>query len=150
MPYLHERTLDRRSAVQVLYSASIRELSAQNMLGDGLFDCLDKPLTDYALQLISGVERHAPQINEIISSAAKNWTLQRMPLMDVAILRIALFEMLFVDDVPISVSINEAVELAKSFGAEDESPKFINGMLGSVARTLEDNSSNSTESESCE
>lgn len=133
----HERTSARRSAVQVLYSAAIRGMSARELLASNLMDCLDAPLSDYALKLIEGVEDHGDEIDQIISGAAKNWTLERMPIMDVAITRIALFEMLHVDDVPVSVSINEAVELAKRFGGEDDSPKFVNGMLGSVARQME-------------
>lgn len=133
----HERTSARRSASQVLYSAAIRNVSAQELLASNLMDCLDAPLSDYALKLIDGVERHAEELDGIISDAAENWTLERMPIMDVAIIRIALYEMLHVDDVPISVSINEAVELAKRFGGEDDSPKFVNGMLGGVARQLE-------------
>lgn len=133
----HERTAARRAAAQVLYSAAIREMSAADMLKDGLVDCLEHPLTDYSLQLISGIEEHGVEIDATISRLAKNWTLERMPLMDVTTIRIALFEMLHVDEVPISVSINEAVELAKCFGCEDDSPKFVNGMLGSVARQME-------------
>ena len=128
----HERTAARRAAAQVLYSAAIREMSAADLLKDGLVDCLEHPL-----RLISGIEERGAEIDAIISRLAKNWTLERMPLMDVTIIRIALFEMLHVDEVPISVSINEAVELAKCFGCEDDSPKFVNGMLGSVARQME-------------
>lgn len=133
----HERTNARRAASQVLYSAAIRDVSARDLLSSNLMDCLETPLTDYALKLIEGVEDNAEQIDGIISGAAKNWTLERMPVMDLAIIRIALFEMLHVDDVPVSVSINEAVELAKRFGGEDDSPKFVNGMLGSVARRMD-------------
>lgn len=139
MGYTHERTYDRRSAAQVLYSASIREMSAQALLNGGLLDCLDRPLSDYALKLIRGVEANSDELNALISEASQNWTLHRMPLMDVAIIRIALFEMCHIDEVPISVSINEAVELAKYFGAEDDSPRFVNGMLGGIARQLEGN-----------
>ena len=133
----HERTTARRCAAQVLYSTAIRNMSARDLLDSNLMDCLEAPLSDYALKLIYGVEDNASEIDDIISGAAKNWTLERMPVMDVAITRIALFEMLHVDDVPVSVSINEAVELAKRFGGEDDSPKFVNGMLGSVARQME-------------
>lgn len=132
--------------MQVLYSAAIRDMSARDLLASNLMDCLDDPLSDYALKLIAGVEDHASEIDEIISGAARNWTLHRMPVMDVAIIRIALFEMLHVDDVPVSVSINEAVELAKRFGGEDDSPRFVNGMLGNVARQMEADQHVQTES----
>lgn len=137
MAHKHERTGARRIASQVLYSAAIRNMSAQELLRSNLMDCLDGPPSDYALKLIAGVEEHAEELDGIIDKAAKNWTLSRMPIMDVAIIRIALFEMLHVDEVPVSVSINEAVELAKCFGGEDDSPKFVNGMLGSIARQME-------------
>lgn len=137
MAHKHERTGARRIASQVLYSAAIRNMSAQELLRSNLMDCLDGPPSDYALKLIAGVEEHADELDGIINKAAKNWTLSRMPIMDVAIIRIALYEMLHVDEVPVSVSINEAVELAKCFGGEDESPKFVNGMLGGVARQME-------------
>ncbi len=133
----HERTAARRAAAQILYSASIRNMDASDILEGGQLDCLDQPLGDYSLMLIHGIEDHSQEIDEIISRLAKNWTLERMPLMDVAIIRIALFEMLHVEDVPVSVSINEAVELAKCFGGEDDSPRFVNGMLGSVARQMD-------------
>ncbi len=108
------------------------------MLEEGRMDCLESPLTDYAITLIHGIEENSEEIDQLIKDASKNWTLERMPLMDVAIIRIALFEMLHVDQVPVSVSINEAVELAKCFGGEDDSPKFVNGMLGGVARQMDE------------
>ncbi len=95
-------------------------------------------MSDYAYSLVKGVEERKDELDGRLSSISKNWSVSRMPLMDLAILRIALYEMLYVDVVPISVSINEAVEMAKEFGGEDDSPKFVNGMLGNVARQLED------------
>lgn len=133
----HERTDARRAAAQVLYSAAIRNTSASMLLDQGLVDCLEKPLSGYAIKVITGVEQNAQHIDDVIARAAQNWTLERMPLMDLAIMRIALFEILYVEEVPVSVSINEAVELAKCFGAEDDSPKFVNGMLGAITRQMD-------------
>lgn len=133
----HERTEDRRQAAQVLYSGLIRDKDAKKLLeNDGIL-CLDKPMTDYSFGLVEGVEAHRPEIDERISSTSENWTIDRMPLMDLIIMRIAVYEMLYAEDVPISVSINEAVELAKFFGGDDESPRFVNGMLGNIARSME-------------
>ena len=73
-----------------------------------------------------------------LNSTSENWKLNRMPIVDRCILRLATYEMLFVDEVPVSVAINEAVELAKDFGGEDESPRFVNGVLGRIARQLEE------------
>ena len=94
-------------------------------------------LTDYALALIRGVEANQAQVDERIEAASENWALSRMPIVDRSILRLAVFEMFHCDDVPVSVSINEAVELAKGFGGEDDSPRFVNGVLGRIARSME-------------
>lgn len=99
--------------------------------------CLESTVSDYAYNLVKGVDEHKAELDERLASISQNWSIDRMPLMDLAILRIALYEMLYVDVVPISVSINEAVEMAKAFGGEDDSPKFINGMLGNIARQIE-------------
>lgn len=94
-------------------------------------------LSDYALTLIRGVESHQSAINHQLMGAAQNWSIMRMPIVDRCILRVATFEMMYVDDVPTSVAINEAVELAKDFGGEDESPRFVNGVLGRIAKDLD-------------
>jgi len=69
-------------------------------------------------------------------SVSENWAVERMPIVDRMILRVAVFEMVYCDQVPVSVSINEAVELAKAFGGEDDSPRFVNGVLGRIARSM--------------
>ena len=75
------------------------------------------------------------RIDDIIEDISENWVLSRMPLVDRSILRLAAYEMLYRDDVPDSVSINEAVEMAKVYGGEDSS-KFVNGVLGRIAETV--------------
>ena len=74
-----------------------------------------------------------PEIDEKIAGAAKGWKLERIGKSDLSILRLGVYEMLYDDDIPVGVAINEAVELAKSFG-ENESASFINGILGKLAR----------------
>jgi N utilization substance protein B len=82
---------------------------------------------------VTGVEAHQARIDSIIEDISENWSLSRMPLVDRSILRLAVWEMLYRDDdVPDSVAINEAVEMAKVYGGEDSS-KFINGILGRLA-----------------
>lgn len=137
MAFQHERTKARKCASQMLYSGAIRNMAPIELLNSQGFDCIDEPVSDYAIKLVEGVEEKKPELDERLASSSKNWSIDRMPLMDLAILRLALFEMLYVDEVPISVSINEAVELAKEFGGEDDSPKFVNGILGKIARDIE-------------
>ena len=138
MARTHERTSARRCAAQILYTGTIRDCSASDLLNSGGVDCIEGLVSDYALMLVNGVEERMDELDERLSSISKNWSVSRMPIMDLAILRIALYEMLYVEEVPLSVSINEAVEMAKFFGGDDDSPKFVNGMLGNVARQIED------------
>lgn len=145
MTRTHERTAARRCAVQILYSGAIRDTSALGLLRAGDVDCIDGTISDYSIRLIEGVEDVRDELDSRLDSISQNWAVSRMPIMDLAILRIALYEMLYVDEVPVSVSINEAVEMAKAFGGEEDSPRFINGMLGNIARQIE-----GSESESCE
>ena len=132
----HERTAARSAAVQMLYTAEIQGKPAWQLVEEGLCPEEVGPLSDYAMRLINGVEAHVAEIDERLTSTSENWAVSRMPIVDRSILRLAAFEMLYVDEVPVSVSINEAVELAKGFGGKDESPSFVNGVLGRIARSL--------------
>lgn len=134
----HERTLARRQAIQVLYQSEILEVPPQQVLDSGHVLVDDATPSAYAVTLVQGVGAHQQEIDRQLAESSQNWTLERMPLMDLAILRLACFEMIFVDEVPVSVAINEAVDLAKDFGGEDDSPKFVNGVLGRIATLLEE------------
>ena len=135
----HERTAARQSALQVLYTSEIKGMRPSDLLDSGLvLEDDGKSLSDYAIGLIEGVDEKMLPIDVRLNSTSENWKLNRMPIVDRCILRLATYEMLFVDEVPVSVAINEAVELAKDFGGEDESPRFVNGVLGRIARQLEE------------
>lgn len=133
----HERTLSRRQAIQVLYQSDILDESPIALLerGDAFID--EAKPSEYADFLVRGTAEHLPELDAHIKANSENWSMDRMPSVDRAILRLACYEMMYVEEVPISVAINEAVDLAKDFGGEDESPKFVNGVLGSIAIELE-------------
>lgn len=133
----HERTLSRRQAIQVLYQSDILDESPIALLerGDAFID--EAKPSEYADFLVRGTAEHLPELDAHIKANSENWSMDRMPSVDRAILRLACYEMMYVEEVPISVAINEAVDLAKDFGGEDESPKFVNGVLGSIATELE-------------
>lgn len=133
----HQRTAARRAALALLYTSEITEEYATTIADEGRALEEAGPLTDYAKQLVRGVESHIAAIDKEIAATAENWSVHRMPIVDRSILRLAVYEMMFVDEVPTSVCINEAIELAKDFGGEDESPRFVNGVLGRIARRLE-------------
>ncbi len=134
----HERTRARRAALQVLYTSEITDESPAAIAEDGGRFPDEEALPEYALLLVRGVEAHRCAIDGHLSATSENWSLARMPIVDRSILRLATYEMMYVDDVPTSVTINEAVELAKDFGGEDESPRFVNGVLGRIAKRLDE------------
>lgn len=134
----HERTRARRCALQVLYTSEIQNAHPSVVTTSERLLYEDGDLPEYAQRLAEGVEAHQAEIDRMLASTSENWALARMPIVDRSILRLATFEMAYVDDVPVSVSINEAVELAKDFGGEDESPRFVNGVLGRIAVQLEE------------
>lgn len=132
----HERTSARSSAVQILYTSEIQGKPASLLLEEGACLSEEGAIPEYAIKLVHGYEAHQIEINKHLEATSENWSVHRMPILDRSILRIAVFEMIYAEDVPISVTINEAVELAKAFGGEDESPRFVNGVLGRIARVL--------------
>ena len=87
------------------------------------------------MELLQGIRQNREQIDRLIGQCAKNWRLERIAITDRNLLRIGVFEMLFCEDVPDQVAINEAVEIAKRYGSE-ESPAFINGILDAVKSVI--------------
>ena len=87
----------------------------------------------YAENIYAGVREYQEELDKLIAQYAIGWTVDRMPRVDICILRVALYEMLYREDVPDSVAINEAVELAKRFGGE-HSASYVNGVLGSASK----------------
>lgn len=131
-----ERTLARKHALQLMYQGEILEKTPRELIDNGQLVPETQGLGEYALMLLDGAKENLEAIDELIESASDNWTLDRMPVVDRSLLRLTTYEMRYVDDVPVSVSINEAVNLAKEFGGDD-SPRFINGILGRIATQLE-------------
>ncbi|MFT4977557.1 MAG: N utilization substance protein B [Myxococcota bacterium] len=132
----------REFALQALYAADIRELAPTETLDQLWAEQIDaEELTDrpaeaeeieFARRLATGVSERSVDIDKLIEAASLNWRLARMPIVDRNILRLASYELLDCLDIPVSVSINEAVELAKRFGNKD-SRSFINGILDRIA-----------------
>ena len=131
-----ERPLARKHALQLMYQGEILEKTPRELIDNGQLVPETQGLGEYALMLLDGAKENLEAIDELIESASDNWTLDRMPVVDRSLLRLTTYEMRYVDDVPVSVSINEAVNLAKEFGGDD-SPRFINGILGRIATQLE-------------
>lgn len=91
---------------------------------------------DFANGIIDGIEQNGEEIDRIISSAAKGWSVDRMPKVDISVLRVAVYELLFDKKAPKKVIINEAVRIATKYGGAD-SPRYVNGVLGTIAGSEE-------------
>ena len=126
------RSKARKRAVDVLYESDLRGVDAVSTLRDRLA-LADPPVNEYTVELVEGAGKHRARIDEILTSYAEGWTIERMPGVDRAVLRLGVYELLWRDDVPDAVVIDEAVELAKSLST-DESPRFVNGVLARVLR----------------
>lgn len=125
----------RKRALDVLYEADLRDMSIKKVL-DATVERLPKPHPEhlqYTLSLVEGVAKNLDRIDEVISSYAEGWTLDRMPVIDRNLARIAVYELLYVDEIDDAVAISEAVELAKQLSTDD-SPRYLNGMLDRIAQ----------------
>lgn len=131
------RTLAREVAMKILFARSLggedtwEEVLEQSQARDELSD-EDKTFLENE---VFGVERHREELDGLIDGYAKGWNLNRLAKVDLTLLRMGLFELLYLPEVPVGVAINEAVELSKRYG-EDKSYSFINGILGTAAREL--------------
>lgn len=124
------RTKARRRALDVLFEAEQRDVSPLEAMRLRR-ETTDITVNDYTMTLIEGVMAHGERIDEILSTYAKGWTLDRMPSVDRTILRLGTWELLYNDDVPDGVAVAEAVATAQVFSTDD-SPEFINGLLGRI------------------
>ncbi|MCU0587215.1 MAG: transcription antitermination factor NusB [Syntrophobacteraceae bacterium] len=126
------RRLSREVALKILYQIDMTGAAPADVL-PVYYEHFDAPpaVRPFAEHLVLGVCSHRGEIDERIVSASEHWRLERMPVVDRNVLRIAVFEMLYCPDIPPKVSINEAIDLAKSYGSED-SGAFINGILDKV------------------
>jgi len=126
------RTKARKRALDVLFECELRGLP----LGDTLDDRVlagDPPVNEYTVHLIRGIEEHQARIDDLLSTYAQGWTIDRMPAVDRNVLRIGVFEILYVEDVPDAVAVSEAMNLVRDLST-DESPAFVNGVLGNILR----------------
>src|SRR5690606_15614701 len=115
----------------VLYAAEARDIPALEMLAERIADPDATEMGDFAAGIVRGVDEHLTRIDDVIAQHSIDWSLERMPAVDRAILRIAVYELVYGDGVDAPVVIDEAVELAKSLST-DASPRFINGVLAQV------------------
>jgi N utilization substance protein B len=132
------RSKSRKRAVDAVFAADIRKISPLQLLSEVEELAADRqnqePIFDYARQIVTGVVEHHEEIDDLLETYSQGWALDRMPTLDRAILRVAVWEILYNSDVPDAVAVNEAVELAKELSTDD-SGSFINGLLTKISGT---------------
>jgi transcription antitermination protein NusB len=126
------RSKARKRALDILFECEVR--------GIGLGETLDErviagepPVNEYTVKLIRGVVEHQARIDELVSTYAQGWSLDRMPTVDRNALRLGIYEILYVDEVPDAVAVSEAMNLVRDLSTDD-SPAFVNGVLGNIVR----------------
>jgi len=126
------RAKARKRALDILYAADLRGEDAVAALDRAIAEG-EGPTNPYTEELVRGVVAHLPRIDELISTYSQNWALNRMPAVDRTALRIGTFELLWSDEVPDIVAIDQAVSLVQQLST-DESPAFVNGILDAMMR----------------
>jgi N utilization substance protein B len=125
-----DRRKSREFALQTLYEIEIKGADPKSVL-----EHLPEEVQKFSTDLLDGIFRNRKEIDEIIEKHSLHWKLNRMAVVDRNILRLGVYELLYLHDIPTSVILNEAIEIAKKFGTE-ESSAFINGILDKVARDV--------------
>ena len=127
------RSKARKRALDLLFEAEQRGVNAETLLSQRMVTpATQHNLNEYTVQIVRGVVAKWVQIDELLATYSQGWTVERMPAVDRAILRIGAWEVVFSDEIPDAVAISEAVALAKSLSTDD-SPTFVNGLLARLA-----------------
>ena len=127
------RSKARKRALDILFASELRSEDPV-VARDRAIEAGEGPTNDYTSTLVRGVVEHLSRIDEVLTTYSKGWTLTRMPAVDRNVLRIGVFELLWGDDdVPETVAVSEALHLVQDLSTDD-SPAFVNGLLGSIMR----------------
>jgi len=130
------RRRSRESAIILLYQTDLLNKDIKDILNnEKLFGKKDD---DFTISLVLGVCKNRKEIDDIIKKVVKNWAIERIAIIDRNILRVAIYEMVYIEDIPLKVSIDEAIEIAKKLGQKEDTPKFINGILGKILIDIKD------------
>jgi len=133
------RSKARKQTLDLLYEADIRGTAAIDILASRSDDNSDadaRPIREFTRELIAGISAQKRKIDELISTYAQGWDMDRLPTVDRNILRLAIYELIWTPDLPEGVVINEALELAKQLST-DESASYIHGVLGKISMIRE-------------
>lgn len=127
-----KRSESRELAFILLFEKTFTDYSVDDII-ENACEARNIKIGDFALSLVRGVDKHIDQIDGLISEHSHKWSKGRISRVALSIMRLAVYEIMYAEDIPVSVSINEAVELAKKYGGDEDS-SFVNGVLGGIAR----------------
>jgi len=126
------RSKARKRALDLLFASELRTENPVEAL-DRAIEAGEGPTNDYTATLVRGVAEHQPRIDELLAAYSEGWTLDRMPTVDRNVLRLGVYELIWADDIPDAVAVTEAMALVRDLST-DESPAFVNGILGNILR----------------
>ena len=126
------RSKARKRALDVLFESEVRGLPLGATLDERVLEG-EPPVNEYTVRLVRGIREHQARLDQLVTTYARGWSLERMPTVDRNALRIGVYEVLYVDDVPDAVAVSEAVSLVRDLSTDD-SPSFVNGVLGTIVR----------------
>jgi transcription antitermination protein NusB len=130
------RRKSRENAVIILYQSDLLEKDVEYIIDTEIL--FGRKPDEFTKILVRGVYLNKDKIDEKIVNVVKNWSFGRIAIIDRNIIRMAVFEMLFLNEIPLKVSVDEAIEISKSLGQKDDTPKFVNGVLGKILTQLEE------------
>lgn len=134
---IHSRRAARELALRALYAAELTGRSAAQVLGDPLvMGQADGPLVDFVRRLVTLTLQHRPELDSCIAAKTTNWDFARLAVIDKLVLRMAVCEFLYFEDIPPKVSIDEAIEISRKYST-DKSDRFVNGILDAVLNELQ-------------
>lgn len=131
-----KRRVARIKAVQALYQVEMTDEPIDSAIKNVLQE--NETIDPYLESVVQGVVDHLDELDDVLQASMDNWAIDRLARVDRAILRIALYEIMYSEDVPVNVGINEAIEIARGFSSDEEAGKFVNGVLSNAVERLEE------------
>jgi len=126
----------REDALIILYQSDLLNKSAAEIIEKEIK--FGKIIDDFTREIVLGVSENLKTIDKKMENVVENWTIERIAIIDRNIIRVAIYEMFYMDEIPLKVSVDEAIEIAKKLGQKEDTPKFVNGILGKILLQIQE------------
>jgi transcription antitermination protein NusB len=134
MPKTLKRRRCRIKAIILLYQSDLLKKDVEKIISNEFL--FGKKIDEFSIKLVLGVDKNKSEIDKLIKTVVENWTIDRIAIIDRNIIRVAIYEMLHEEDIPLKVSVDEAIEISKMLGQKKDTPKFVNGILGKILTNI--------------